>query len=180
VSNLANGKAVVVRINDRGPFVGDRLIDLSYAAAHRLGVLATGSAMVEVESMIPGVAPPVLAETPAPLRQEPVREPAVAVAPASATEPAAASAPPVPEVPILSDASGVYLQLGAFGSKDNAENFLARLMLQVDWLADRLDVLSRDGLHRVRAGPYANSVEARRIAERVNETLGIRPVMLTR
>ena len=180
VTHLASGKAVVVRINDRGPFVGDRLIDLSYAAAHRLGVLATGSAMVVVESIVPGMAPPVLAETPAPLRQEPARAPAAAVVPASVMEPAAASTPPVPDVPILSDASGVYLQLGAFGSKDNAENFLTRLMLQVDWLADRLDVLSRDGLHRVRAGPYASSIEARRIAERVSETLGIRPLVLHR
>jgi len=180
VTHLASGKAVVVRINDRGPFVGDRLIDLSYAAAHRLGVLATGSAMVEVESIVPGMAPPVLAETPAPLRQEPARAPAAAVVPASVMEPAAASTPPAPEVPILSGASGVYLQLGAFGSKDNAENFLTRLKLQVDWLADRLDVLSRDGLHRVRAGPYASSIEARRIAERVSETLGIKPLVLNR
>ena len=180
VTHLASGKAVVVRINDRGPFVGDRLIDLSYAAAHRLGVLATGSAMVEVESIVPGMAPPVLAETPAPLRQEPARAPAAAVVPASVMEPAAASTPPAPEVPILSGASGVYLQLGAFGSKDNAENFLTRLKLQVDWLPDRLDVLSRDGLHRVRAGPYASSIEARRIAERVSETLGIKPLVLNR
>jgi len=179
VTHLASGKAVVVRINDRGPFVGDRLIDLSYAAAHRLGVLATGSAMVEVESIVPGMAPPALAETPAPLRQEPAPV-AAAVVPASVMEPAAASTPPAPEVPILSGASGVYLQLGAFGSKDNAENFLTRLKLQVDWLADRLDVLSRDGLHRVRAGPYASSIEARRIAERVSETLGIKPLVLNR
>jgi rare lipoprotein A len=172
VTHLASGRSVVVRVNDRGPFVGDRLIDLSYAAAHRLGVVATGSTMVEVESIVPGIAPPVLAENPAPSRQE-------TASTAPAPEVAAAAPLPVPEVPILSDAGGVYLQLGAFGSKDNAENFLARLMLQVDWLADRLSVFSRDGFHRVRAGPYPDSVAARRIAERVSETLGIRPVMLT-
>lgn len=54
VTNIANGKSVVVRINDRGPFIDDRLIDLSYTAAHKLGVLAGGSAMVEVETLIPG------------------------------------------------------------------------------------------------------------------------------
>jgi rare lipoprotein A len=80
----------------------------------------------------------------------------------------------------LSDASGVYLQLGAFGSQDNAENFLTRLMLQVDWLAERLQISRRDGLFRVRAGPYPTQDDARRIAERIGETLGIRPVLLLR
>jgi rare lipoprotein A len=53
VTNLANGKSVVVRINDRGPFVDGRIIDLSYTAAHKLGVLAGGNARVEVEALVP-------------------------------------------------------------------------------------------------------------------------------
>jgi rare lipoprotein A len=53
VTNLANGKSVVVRINDRGPFHSDRIIDLSYAAAYRLGYVTAGSARVEVESVNP-------------------------------------------------------------------------------------------------------------------------------
>ncbi len=54
VTNVANGKSVVVRVNDRGPFHEDRLIDLSYIAAQRLGLLGRGSGMVEVEAIIPG------------------------------------------------------------------------------------------------------------------------------
>jgi rare lipoprotein A len=54
VTNLANGRSVVVRINDRGPFHAERLIDLSYAAAHRLGYVTAGSAKVEVEAILPG------------------------------------------------------------------------------------------------------------------------------
>lgn len=54
VTNLANGRSVVVRINDRGPFHSDRLIDLSYAAAYRLGYATAGSATVEVEAILPG------------------------------------------------------------------------------------------------------------------------------
>jgi rare lipoprotein A len=54
VTNVANGKSVVVRVNDRGPFHEDRLIDLSYAAAHRIGIIGQGSAMVEVQTIIPG------------------------------------------------------------------------------------------------------------------------------
>ena len=57
VTNLANGRKVVVRINDRGPFHGGRVIDLSYAAAYRLGYVAAGSARVLVEQMVPGGAP---------------------------------------------------------------------------------------------------------------------------
>ena len=57
VTNLRNGRSVVVRINDRGPFVGDRLIDLSYAAAVKLGVHLTGTAPVEVEALAPGGVP---------------------------------------------------------------------------------------------------------------------------
>ena len=54
VTNVANGKSVVVRINDRGPFKSDRVIDLSYVAAYKLGYIQAGQARVEVESIIPG------------------------------------------------------------------------------------------------------------------------------
>jgi rare lipoprotein A len=54
VTNLANGKSVVVRINDRGPFHAARIIDVSYAAAHKLGFVGAGAAQVEVESILPG------------------------------------------------------------------------------------------------------------------------------
>jgi rare lipoprotein A len=75
---------------------------------------------------------------------------------------------------------GVYLQLGAFGSRDNAESYLARLKLQVEWLADRLHLFPRDGLYRVHAGPYASPLEARQIAERIGRHLGIKPMVLVR
>ena len=57
VTNPANGRSVVVRINDRGPFHSDRIIDLSYTAAWKLGYVEAGSARVEVESLLPGEAP---------------------------------------------------------------------------------------------------------------------------
>jgi rare lipoprotein A len=55
VTNLANGRSVVVRINDRGPFVANRVIDLSYTAAAKLDMLRDGTAMVEVRALTPGV-----------------------------------------------------------------------------------------------------------------------------
>jgi rare lipoprotein A len=57
VTNLANGKSVVVRVNDRGPFHAGRAIDLSYAAAWKLGYLSQGSAQVEIEQIMPGGTP---------------------------------------------------------------------------------------------------------------------------
>jgi rare lipoprotein A len=190
VTNLKNGKSVVVRINDRGPFVEGRIIDLSYTAAHRIGVLAGGAAMVEVESIIPGASGTVVVLAPpqpaapsprpesAPLAAAREPEPPATQLPAAEPPPAvAAGAPPVP---VTTDAGGIYLQLGAFGSRENAENFLARMRIQVEWLASALHVFSRDGLFRVHAGPYAREAEARQAADRVSQALGIRPYVLTR
>jgi len=56
ITNLDNGRSTVVRINDRGPFHDDRIIDLSYAAANRLGVLSAGTAKVEVRLVAAPVA----------------------------------------------------------------------------------------------------------------------------
>ena len=67
VTNLQNGRSVVVRINDRGPLVGNRIIDLSYTAAAKLDMLRNGTAMVEVRTIDPSAPPPVVAATvPAP------------------------------------------------------------------------------------------------------------------
>lgn len=54
ITHLANGRSVIVRVNDRGPFIGDREIDLSYAAAQRLGIVRQGAAEVEIELLLPG------------------------------------------------------------------------------------------------------------------------------
>lgn len=167
VTHLASGKSVVVRINDRGPFFEGRIVDLSYTAAHRLGVLAGGSAMVEVEAIIPGSAPPPAVAS---LEPEPVL-PSIAA-------PAATSPAPAP-VPVTSEAGRYYLQLGAFGSRENAENFLARLQAQLG-AADNLHIHARDQFYRVHAGPYASQADARSAADRLAEALGLKPMMLTR
>jgi rare lipoprotein A len=175
VTNLKNGKSVVVRVNDRGPFVDGRIIDLSYTAAHRIGVLAGGNAPVEVEAILPGK--PESAPLAAALEPEPPVTQLAAAEPPPAM--VAAALPPAP-APTSADQGGVYLQLGAFGSRENAENFLARMKIQVDWLASALHVFSRDGLYRVHAGPYPREAEARRDADRIGQSLGTRPFVLTR
>ena len=71
-------------------------------------------------------------------------------------------------------------KLAAFGSQDNADNFLLRLRTQIDWLASTLHVYNRDGLYRVHAGPYKDSVDARAAADRISDALGIKPMVITR
>ena len=182
VTNLANGKSVVVRVNDRGPFIGDRLIDLSYVAAHKLGYIGNGSTMVEVESIIPGMeAPP-----PVPVASAPPAAP-VAVAPEPPpvamplSEPAPAAVPAAPAAPpVAADVSGIYLQLGAFSSEANAENYLTRLKLELGSFGQPLRVVSRNGLYRVHAGPYASETQARETAARLAQTLGTKPFVINR
>jgi rare lipoprotein A len=75
------------------------------------------------------------------------------------------------------DFAGVYLQLAAFGSRENAESYLARAKVQFEWLAERLQVRARDGLFRVQAGPYGSAAEAKLAGERIASTLGLKPVV---
>ncbi|MEW6512768.1 MAG: septal ring lytic transglycosylase RlpA family protein [Pseudomonadota bacterium] len=143
------GKSVVVRINDRGPFLHERVIDLSYTAAWKLGYIANGSATVIVESVFPGeVAPPAQAATPAPIQVA-----------------AAESAPNV--LRDVEEKSGHYLQLGAFGSRDNAESLRQKLARTLGNLGERLLIRSTGNLHRLQLGPWADASEARRVAEQL-------------
>lgn len=194
VTNLANGKSVVVRVNDRGPFIDNRLIDLSYTAAYKLGILGGGSGMVEVESIIPGqslAAAQPAAAAPAPIAPAPPvavaieSAPVTAIplpppAPVAAPLPATAAAAPAAASTNTAAAGGSYLQFGAFGVQANAESYLARLQTQADWLSGTLRIQQSDGIYRVQAGPYASEAAAREAAERAAQALGSRPVVITR
>ena len=164
VRNLENGRAVVVRINDRGPFHSGRIMDVSYAAAHRLGFATSGAATVEVEAILPSGTQARPAERPAPA-------PKVA-----ATE----TPEPAPVVTATAEASGVYLQLGAFGSSANAESFRNKVLPQLAELKLTAQVALQTNLYRVHVGPFRNRSEAGQTAEKLRETLGIRPVFVVR
>ncbi|MBK9595523.1 MAG: septal ring lytic transglycosylase RlpA family protein [Rhodocyclales bacterium] len=166
VTNLANGSAVVVRVNDRGPFLHERLIDLSYAAAWKLGYIGAGSARVEVESVLPGEAP----------KEAPPADTLLALTKAEA----AAPAPAEPPLPAVQELRGTFLQLGAFGSQDNAESFRARLARQLDWLSESIHIHARDGMYRLHLGPYRDAQEAGRVAERIREALALKPFVIQR
>ncbi|MFN3402332.1 MAG: septal ring lytic transglycosylase RlpA family protein [Ferrovibrio sp.] len=156
----ANGKSVIVRINDRGPFLHDRVIDLSYAAAWKLGITDNGSGTVLVEAVTP----------------DGTGKPATNLATAQT------SAPPEKTPAVLEDVvdrKGHYLQLGAFASIENAESLKAKLYRDLGELADKLVVRSSGNLHRLQLGPWADVAEARRIAERLKLAFGL-PSMLVK
>jgi rare lipoprotein A len=165
VTNVRNGKSVVVRVNDRGPFHGDRIIDLSYAAADRIGIASAGSGLVEVERVFE--TPVAMAARATPLDRAPLVQP-LAIQPA------------VIETPVVAPESGaLWLQLGAFAGVDNAETFRVRMARELSWNREPLSIAQRDGLHRVRLGPYRNREEALAVADKVRETLGYSPALST-
>lgn len=184
VTNLKNSKSVVVRVNDRGPFHSDRLIDLSYTAAYKLGVLAGGSTQVEVEALDPAnyvsAAKPAEAPVAAPLAdKEPVaavqETPLQPVAPQEDSDPLRAK----PRVESVAS-SGHYVQLGAFGAQENAEHFRAKLKVELAQLADKLQIHPSGGLFRVRAGPFQTLAEASQVAAEIKNSLNIKTVLTTR
>lgn len=194
VTNLDNQKSVVVRVNDRGPFLHERIIDLSYAAAHRIGIAGPGSGRVLVERLLPGqaglqvaaatpapavAAPAPVVATPLPTPTAPVgvpEQPAVAlvtVPPPTPTPPVVQTAP----TPISTEAQGLFIQLGAFGSAENAAQFRERMQRDLNWMREPITVTFASGLHRVRIGPLANREEAEAIALKVRETHGLTTVI---
>jgi rare lipoprotein A len=157
VTNLENGKSVVVRVNDRGPFHDGRVIDLSYAAAVKLGIVARGTGRVEVRALVPGeddgrryastAGSP--AATPAPVQTAPATPataldqlvqalppevPAAVASASGAVAAAQASLPPPVQSAVASAASRApaastpLLQVASFSSADNARRALERLL----------------------------------------------------
>ncbi|HLS55552.1 MAG TPA: septal ring lytic transglycosylase RlpA family protein [Zeimonas sp.] len=288
VTNTANGRSVVVRVNDRGPFLHDRVIDLSYSAAAKLGYVASGSAEVEVElitefggaaaavaAVSPAEPPPVVTMASAdatppppgvraassdgalatraagaagagaatvgagsapvrggaiPTKGEPLRlevetirapneparaeragaaaEPAGGVASPSAASPSrvppstaatsttaapsttaatsTAAAPstalPAAALPAARStanaapaAPGFWLQLGAFGSLENARTAVTQLVRRLDWLGDALDIRQEGALYKVQAGPWTRREHANAAAERIRAATELRP-----
>jgi rare lipoprotein A len=205
IRNPANGREVLVRINDRGPFVVGRIVDLSYTAALKLDLLR-GVAPVELERItfddirtgawrrggrgdVPGdnvdPAPAVLAAATAP-------PPAAAVAPA-ATAPAVvvpdATSVPSQDVAFVATSSpaavaerGFWVQLGAFRQRDGAESFRRRVGAdaEANWLAPLLTIVSDSALYRVQAGPYRSRDEAESAAQHARASLAIVPVVVER
>ena len=140
VTNLQNGKSVIVRINDRGPFHEDRVIDLSYAAAVKIGVWPKGTGLVEVQGIDPS----------APVDQEAPPPPVVP--------------PPSEHTP------GIYLQVGAFADPANAEHVAEQLRTANFAPVQVVDATIGGRLvHRVRVGPLADVDSADRVTTQIEQ-----------
>jgi len=165
VTNLENGKHVVVKVNDRGPFVDNRLIDLSYAAALKLDMVQSGTARVEVRALAPPLGAPPL---PAPSPSTPPVTTAQAVPPAPDSSLGAvagialiSSADAAPRPGSAASAqTALFAQVGAFGDRANASRLVERL--RANGFVNAFVVSEEDGrrtLHRVRLGPLRDDQE---------------------
>ena len=168
IVNLHNGRSVVVRINDRGPFSSGRIMDVSYAAAHRLGFLQETLANIEVESIVPVNSGSALT----------ARAPQSVLTPTTAPEIRTEAAPP--QFPIASDQGGIFLQLGAFSNPGNAENFSTRVRRELDWLKQPLQITGRNNLYRLQLGPFRDRAEANAVSQKIREALELKPLIITR
>ncbi len=150
VTNVVTQKAVVVRINDRGPFLHNRAIDLSYTAAHKLGIVGNGSNEVEIESVTANSRPLARVDR--------------------------VESRPIEPVNVASNGN-IFLQLGAFNTRQAAENFLSEMRAKLGEAGRQLIVFNQNNKTRVHIGPYASLDDARSSREGLKEKLGFMPVV---
>ena len=194
VTSVANGRSVIVRVTDRGPFHADRVIDLSYAAAHKLDYIRNGSSMVEVEAIVPDATGVGYAQA-SPIEPKPVAA-RIEVPPkdeiADIARKLASEEKPVQQAAAIGlngsssgtngtlPTGGVLLQLGAFANADNAETMRLRMTRELDWAEAELRINVGGGIHRLHLGPYPNRAAAEKVAERIRQDYGFKPTFVTR
>jgi rare lipoprotein A len=160
ITSLSTGAQVVVRINDRGPFHSTRIVDVSYTAALKLGLLGKGSHEVQIERVLPG---------------EPARSVAAPVAPPTPpSDPVATDAPAIVRAPT----DGYYLQLGAFSQAGNAAEMRSRVL--ASGVVTLVEVVQAGAVHRLYGGPFASRAEALAAAGALPATLSIKPLVVRR
>ena len=162
VTNLANQRVIVVRINDRGPFHASRIIDLSYAAALKLGFADHGTAEVEIEVI-----------TPTSTRVE---------APMPNVSPVVADRLSIPEVRAAEERSidhlpsgGVFLQIGAFAQRTSADR-LQRAISAMTSLP--IEIIQHRELFKVKMGPIKNSTRLKMLQKKIRHQQNIVPFIL--
>ncbi len=145
VTNLQNGRSAVVRVNDRGPFVGNRIIDLSYTAAAKLGMLRNGTALVDVRALDPSASTPEV--------------PAAAPATGPTAGPGSAGAAGSPSV-----SAALFVQAGAFSDPLNAQRMVEKLRGgNYGKIFVRDDQIAGRRMYRVRIGPVRDVAEFDRV-----------------
>lgn len=140
VTNLQTGKHVVVKINDRGPFVANRLIDLSYCAAVKLGVTAHGTALVEVKAIDAAHPETVLGGVP---KKAPIK---------------------------IYNHPHLYLQMGAFGVRANAENLAEKVRECISYpVFIKAGTANGKAIYRVQIGPIPSVDDSDEVYEHLKD-----------
>jgi rare lipoprotein A len=183
ITSLESGKSVVVRINDRGPFHSDRVIDVSYTAALKLGLLGKGSHQVQVERLFPGdvmqlasarrAAASEAQAIAALMLEDRVDMDSAAVARAQA--PAASTSASADKGALT---PGFYLQLGAYGRDGKAEEMGEKLKQAGVDLA--VEVVRSGNVNRLYGGPFETRALAQEAARALPAGLGLRPIVVRR
>lgn len=184
VTNLENAKTAVVRVNDRGPFRSHRIIDLSYAAAVKLGFADEGIALVKLDVIdMPQPEPrgaqlapaPAAVPTPPPQAATPVTAAEVANPVAAPAAPAMAPAQTTPPVVTLGT---YYVQVAALSSREAAEKLQDDLHRITGREVIILITSERPAVHRVRLGPVSDSAEAQRLMAQIQHETGMLPMLI--
>jgi rare lipoprotein A len=161
VRNLSNNRSIVVRVNDRGPFAHNRIIDLSYAAAQKLDMVVAGTSLVEVEAITFQAANSDLPAT-------------------SVTPPPTEPRPPTAADPVVTDPNHIYVQIGAFGSKANADRRLQLLRSGgLGAAAVHTDTNVNPPLYRVRMGPIQGVEEYDLLVQELSSLGIVDPIIVT-
>lgn len=210
VTSAINGRSIIVRVNDRGPFHDNRIMDLSYVAAYKLGIIGPGSGEVTVERILPAearqmaaaaaaggavaagtpaLAPASMAEGDAPV-VEPSASIPVPLAPSAPMAPVGGRAPAVAPAAIpapalarsgAATAGNVYLQLGAFSQAGNAQSLVSRINGPLAAAGlPQAQVAQAGNLYRVHVGPYSDRNAAEAALQSVADRTGILPSIITR
>lgn len=209
ITNLSNGRQVIVKINDRGPFHTNRIVDLSYTAALKLDYLGRGSSELLLERLLPADIekmaenkkniPPTTTVAALPIAPPPVTtmvpiaastvatalpQTSVITATAATTSVATATATatiPAPPVVISTPntASGYYLQFGAFGLRSNAEATFSHLQATLSQLP-AFEIVQQGTLYRLFSGPFASREEANRAIQAALDSGATKPLIVQR
>ncbi|PPD57231.1 MAG: septal ring lytic transglycosylase RlpA family lipoprotein [Methylotenera sp.] len=161
VTNPANGRFVIVRVNDRGPFKSNRIIDLSYAAAYQLRFASIGSTLVEIEAIDPNNTASYAQAAPAKVADLPKMQ----------------AIPTTPANNNFTIAPQYFVQVGAFKNEVNAQA-LAKRVQSLDIAPNAgINTVYNDNLHRLKLGPYENKSEAEKIVSELRKLLNLRAII---
>ncbi len=169
VTNLRNGKQVIVRINDRGPFHSQRIIDLSYTAALKLDYIRGGSAELEVERLLPEEIARIQASKRSKSAVADADNDAIAKMAGNNSQPA-----------VNAGTGGYYLQFGAYAQEQNAHAMRERLLSGWPSGIPQPTVVQSQGLYRLHAGPFENRELASNAARQLKSSSQIQTTVVQR